>query len=94
LAQKKIDPEIGRLQKPTEVGGLYQVVSELIFFCLQIADKRRTVRGYSLIPSSGIRVRFHLQILDKGIERRNSGNIKLNQKQRFICIQQVKEVVC
>jgi hypothetical protein len=30
-AQKKIDLETGRSQNPAEVGGLHQVVSELVF---------------------------------------------------------------
>jgi hypothetical protein len=38
---------------------MHQVVSEPSF-CLQTADKRRTVEGYSLIPSSGIRAEILL----------------------------------
>jgi hypothetical protein len=46
------DPETGRSVDPAEVGGLHQVVSEPTDFLFAYhCNKRRTVKGYSLIPS-------------------------------------------
>jgi hypothetical protein len=43
-AQKKIDPETGRSVDPAEVGGLHQVVSEMIFLSVDFRRRRQQVK--------------------------------------------------
>jgi hypothetical protein len=81
-AQKKNDPETGRSVDPAEVGGLHQVVSEPMIFVPSV-DFRQAKREKRDFRQKRKTVTL---FTDKGERGRNSGNIKWNQKQRFICI--------
>jgi hypothetical protein len=65
---------------PAEVGGLHQVVSEMTFSC-RFQAKAKNEKVITLSTDNR-------QRRDGG---RNSDDNKWNQKQRFICMQQVKE---
>jgi hypothetical protein len=64
LDQKKIDPETGRSQNPTEVGGLQEVVSEPRKNSLLFVAERKQEKISSMPPR-----RRDRKMLDPAVER-------------------------